>query len=98
MFMFVFIVKVSISVAPLLLYLNSDKVRAVSIQLDHEKSEKEDPDKDAFKEKSSFDECCLLTFFDFNPILIETNVLHNLGHSILTQLCHPVVPTPPPNV
>ncbi|MDB5005011.1 MAG: hypothetical protein JWQ34_3236 [Mucilaginibacter sp.] len=98
LFMFVFVVKMSISLMPLFSFLDSDTARAVIMQLEHEsKDEKEKPDKDAFKEKKNFDEH-LFTFFHYDPYLVETNYLHNLEHSLLIQLYHPVVPTPPPNV
>lgn len=96
--MFVFIVKMSISLVPLFSFLDSGTARAVIMQLEQEtKGEKENPDKDAFKEKKSFDEH-LFTFFHYDPFLIETNYLHTLEHTLLVQLYHPVVPTPPPNV
>ena len=98
MFMCVFVVKMGISLAPLFTFLDSNTARAVIMQLEQEtKGEKENPDKDAFKEKKSFDEH-LLTFFHYDPFLIETNYLHNQEHALLVQLFHPVVPTPPPNV
>jgi hypothetical protein len=98
MFMAVFVVKMSISLVPLFSFLDRGTARAVIMQLEQEtKGEKENPDKDAFKEKKSFDEH-LLTFFHYDPYLVETNYLHNLEHSLLVQLYHPVVPTPPPNV
>jgi hypothetical protein len=98
MFMFVFVVKMSISLAPLFTFLDSNTARAVIMQLEQEtKGEKENPDKDAFKEKKSFDEH-LLALFHYDPFLLETNYLHNQEHALLVQLFHPVVPTPPPNV
>ncbi|MGF7081807.1 hypothetical protein ABIB50_004179 [Mucilaginibacter sp. UYCu711] len=98
MFILVFVVKMGISLAPLFTFLDSGTVRAAIMQLEQEsKGEKENPDKDAFKEKKSFDEH-LLAFFHYDPFLLETNYLHNLEHALLVQLFHPVVPTPPPNV
>ncbi|MES2377995.1 MAG: hypothetical protein V4553_15515 [Bacteroidota bacterium] len=98
MFMLVFVVKMGISLVPLFSFLDSNTARAVIMQLEQEtKGEKESPDKDAFKEKKSFDEH-LLAFFHYDPFLLETNYLHNREHALLVQLFHPVVPTPPPNV
>ncbi|MBC7400852.1 MAG: hypothetical protein H7289_13000 [Mucilaginibacter sp.] len=98
MFMCVFVVKMGISLAPLFTFLDSGTVRAAIMQLEQEsKGEKENPDKDVFKEKKNFDEH-LLTFFYYDPFLLETNYLHNQEHALLVQLFHPVVPTPPPNV
>jgi len=98
LFMFVFIVKMSISLVPLFSFLDSNTARAVIMQLEQEsKTGKETPDKDVFKEKKSFDEH-LLSFFHYDAFLFETNYLHNREHSLLVQLYHPVVPTPPPNV
>lgn len=98
MFICVFVVKMSISLAPLFTFLDSGTARAVIMQLEQEtKGEKENPDKDAFKEKKSFDEH-LLAIFHYDPFLLETNYLHNQEHALLVQLFHPVVPTPPPNV
>jgi hypothetical protein len=88
----------SISLVPLFSFLDSDTAHSVIMQLEHEnKTGKDDPEKDIFKEKKSFDEH-LISFFEYNPILTETNILHNLEHSLLVRPYHPVVPTPPPNV
>ncbi|MES2427279.1 MAG: hypothetical protein V4560_09920 [Bacteroidota bacterium] len=96
--MCVFVVKMTISLVPLFSFLDSNTARAVIMQLEQEsKGEKENHDKDGFKEKKSFDEH-LLTLFHFDPFLIETNYLHNQEHSLLVQLYHPTIPTPPPNV
>jgi hypothetical protein len=95
--MFIFAMKMGIALAPLFTFLDSDTVKAVIMQLEQEtKDEKENADKDPFKEKNSFDEY-LLVIFHFDPFLIETNFLHNREHALLVQLYHPVVPTPPPN-
>jgi len=97
LFMIVFAVKMSISLAPLITFLDSGTAKAVIMQLELEnKGEKEIADKDAFKEKKTFDEH-LLTVFHFDPFLIETSYLHNQEHTLLVQLFHPIVPTPPPN-
>lgn len=67
------------------------------MQLENEtKNEKEDPEKDAFKEKQIFDET-YLNFTVYRPFITETNILHNQENSLYTQVYHPVVPTPPPN-
>ncbi|MFD2873649.1 hypothetical protein ACFS5N_14280 [Mucilaginibacter ximonensis] len=95
--MVVFAVKMSISLAPLFTFLDSGTAKAVIMQLEQEsKGEKENAEKDALKEKKTFDEH-LLAIFHFDPFLIETNYLHNQEHALLVQLYHPVVPTPPPN-
>lgn len=95
--MIVFAVKMSISLAPLITFLDSGTAKAVIMQLELEnKGEKDHVDKDAFKEKTTFDDH-FLTVFHFDPFLIETNYLHNQEHALLVQLFHPVVPTPPPN-
>jgi hypothetical protein len=87
----------NISVAPLFSFLDDKTVHAVIMQLEQEtKTEKDDPDKDVFKEKKVF-EPHLMAFFDFRPILLETNILHNSENSLYIQTYHPVVPTPPPN-
>lgn len=97
LFMSIFIAKMVISIAPAFLSLDNKTVSAVIMQLENEtKSEKEDPSKDAFKEKKSFDETCL-HFTIFRPFIAETNILHNQENSLYTQVYHPVVPTPPPN-
>lgn len=98
LFMSIFIAKVFISVAPAFLCLDSKAVSAVIMQLEHEsKTEKEDPEKDAFKEKKVFDET-FLHFTVYRTFVVEVNVLHNQENSLYTQVYHPVVPTPPPNV
>ncbi|MFD2865426.1 hypothetical protein [Mucilaginibacter antarcticus] len=97
-FMLIFAAKMSISLVPLISILDKNTARAVIMQLEQEnKGEKEDPDKDAFKEKKSFDEL-LTSIFHFDPFQLETTYLHNQEHALLVHLYHPVVPTPPPNV
>lgn len=87
-----------ISLAPVFTLLDSKTVNAVIMQLEDEtKTEKENPDKGVFKEKKIVDEN-LFTFFEYRPMLVETNILHNLEHALYKQSYHPVVPTPPPNV
>ena len=98
MFMSIFLMKMAISIAPVFLSLNNKNVSEVIMQLEHEtKTEKDDPEKDAFKDKKFFDES-LLSLTIYQPFMVETNVLHNLERSLYTELYHPVVPTPPPNV
>ncbi|WP_299517776.1 hypothetical protein [Mucilaginibacter sp.] len=98
LFMFVFFAKMAVSVIPVFSFLDARIASKVILQLEQEtKSEKNDPEKDAFKEKKVFDEH-LFAFFHYDPFLVETNYLHNLEHTLLVQLYHPVVPTPPPNV
>ena len=96
--MLVFFIKMTIAVAPIFSMFDSRLAHAVIMQLEHEnKSDKADPEKDAVKEKKSFDEH-FLAFFEFRPVvLLESNVLHNLEKTLLVQLYHPTVPTPPPN-
>ena len=97
LFMSIFIMKMTISVAPAFLCLNNKAVKAVIMQLENEtKSEKEDPEKDAFKEKKVFDET-YLHFVVYKTFIVETNVLHNQEHALYAEIYHPVVPTPPPN-
>jgi hypothetical protein len=97
LFMSIFVAKMVISIAPAFLCLDNKAVNAVIMQLEHEsKTEIEDPEKDAFKEKKIFDEN-FLHFVVFKTFIVETNILHNQEHSLYTQVYHPVVPTPPPN-
>jgi len=98
LFLGIFIVKMVISVAPVFLCLDNKTVRAVIMQLEHEtKNEKEDPEKDAFKEKKFCDEN-LNHLVIYRPFIAETNILHNQENSLYRQVYHPAVPTPPPNV
>jgi hypothetical protein len=97
-FMLVFAAKMTISLVPLFSFLDRTTARAVIMQLEQEtKGEKENPDKDALKEKKNFDEQ-LSVFFHYDPFLVQTACLHTQEHALLVQLYHPVVPTPPPNV
>ncbi|GGH16119.1 hypothetical protein GCM10007352_25310 [Mucilaginibacter phyllosphaerae] len=89
----------AISVTPVFLCLDNKTVRAVIMQLEHEtKNEKEDPEKDAFKEKKFYDENFFTHLIVYRPFIVETNILHNQENSLYRQVYHPVVPTPPPNV
>jgi hypothetical protein len=98
MFMTIFGIKMAISVAPIFLTLDNKTVSAVILQLEQEtKSEKDNAEKESFKEKKAFDEYDLHSVA-FITFVAETKVLHNREHSLLIQLYHPVVPTPPPNV
>jgi hypothetical protein len=100
MFISIFFIKMSISVAPVFLLLNNKTVRAVIMQLELEgKDEKDATDKDAIKDKKFFDEDkdLVIHCYTLTPILIETNILHNMEHALFVQTYHPVVPTPPPN-
>lgn len=98
MFLGVFVLKMAISLAPVFLYLDNKTVSAVILQLELEtKSEKDNTEKDSFKEKKVFDEYDLHSVA-FITFVAESNVLYNQEHSLLIQLYHPVVPTPPPNV
>ena len=96
--MSIFVIKMIISIAPVFLCLDNRTVSAVIMQLEHEsKNEKEDPDKETFKEKKFFDES-FNHLVVYRPFIVETNILHNLEDSLYQQVYHPVVPTPPPNV
>jgi len=98
MFMGIFVAKMVISIAPVFICLDNKTVSAVIMQLEHEtKGEKEDPDKEAFKEKKFFDETYTHLSI-YRTFVIETNILHNQENSLYKQSYHPVVPTPPPNV
>lgn len=97
-FLVVFAAKMTISLMPLISVLDKNTARAVIMQLEQEtKGEKENPDKDALKEKKSFDEL-LTSIFHYDLFQIETNCLHTQEHALTVQPYHPVVPTPPPNV
>ncbi len=94
----VFSAKMIISVIPIFSMLDAKVAASVIMQLEQEtKNDKDNTDKDAFKEKKSFDEHTY-TFFDYKPILVETNRLHNKEKALAVRLYHKVVPTPPPNV
>jgi len=94
----VFIIKMAISLAPVFLYLDNKTVSAVILQLEQDsKSEKDNTDKDPFKEKKVFDDYYLHSN-EFLTFVEESNFLHNQETCLYKQLYHPVVPTPPPNV
>jgi len=96
LFMFIFIAKMTVAFAPLLFSLDKDG-SSIALQLEHDsKTEKDDPEKDAFKEKKVFDETYLHST-GYLTFIAETEVLYNLEHSLFKQVYHPVVPTPPPN-
>jgi hypothetical protein len=96
-FMIVFAVKMTISLVPLFSVLDKNTARAVIMQLEQEsKGDKESPDKDALKEKKSFDEL-LLVIFNYDLFRIAINCLHTQEQALIVQPYHPVVPTPPPN-
>ena len=98
-FLTIFFIKMVISVMPLFSFMDSKIAAAVIMQLEHEnKTDKDDLEKDAAKEKKSFDEHTIAAF-EFRPLqLLESNALHNLEKTLLVQPYHPIVPTPPPNV
>ncbi|TFF38778.1 hypothetical protein [Mucilaginibacter psychrotolerans] len=97
LFMSIFVAKMAISIAPAFLCLDNKAVNAVIMQLEHEsKTEKEDPEKDTFKEKKVFDEN-FMHFVAYRTFVVETNVLHNQENTLYAQVYHPIVPTPPPN-
>lgn len=98
MFIGIFLIKMSISLAPLFLLLNNKTVNAVIMQVELEgKDEKDNAEKDLFKDKKFFDGDLVQHCYTLTPILIETNILHNHEHNLFVQTYHPVVPTPPPN-
>ncbi|TWR29364.1 hypothetical protein FPZ43_10435 [Mucilaginibacter pallidiroseus] len=98
LFMSIFIMKMAISFAPAFWCLNNKAVKAVIMQLENEtKSEKEDPEKDAFKEKKSFDENISHVVIAYITHIHEVTILHNRERSLYTEVYHPVIPTPPPN-
>ena|SRR6478735_10768233 len=97
LFIGIFAIKMVISIAPVFTCLNNKTVRAVIMQLEHEsKNEKEDLEKDAFKDKKFFDEN-VNHLIVYRPLIAETNILHNQERSLYKQVFHPLVPTPPPN-
>jgi hypothetical protein len=98
LFMSIFLVKMVISIAPVFLCMDNKTVKAVIMQLEHEsKTEKDDLEKNTFKDKKSFDEN-INHIIAYTAYINEVNVLHNLENSLYKQVYHPVVPTPPPNV
>ena len=89
-----------ISVAPAFLSLSNDKtVKAVIMQLEQEgKNEKEDPEKDAAKDKKFCDENFVHICAHQHIIqIIETNLMLSQEHALSPQVHHPTVPTPPPD-
>ena len=97
LFMGIFMIKMVISIAPVFLCMDNKTISAVIMQLEHEsKNEKNDPDKDAFKDKKFFDEN-VNHLMVYRPVIAENNILHNLERSLYKQVYHPVVLTPPPN-
>jgi uncharacterized membrane-anchored protein YhcB (DUF1043 family) len=87
-----------ISIAPVFLCMDNKTVKAVIMQLEHEsKTEKDDLEKNFFKDKKSFDEN-INHIIAYTAYIAEANVLHNLENSLYKQVYHPIVPTPPPNV
>lgn len=98
LFMGIFLIKMVISIAPVFLCLDNKTVRAVIMQLEHEsKNEKENPEKEVFKDKKFFDEN-VNHLSVYRPPVIENNILHNLEKTLYKQVYHLAVPTPPPNV
>jgi len=96
--MIVFSAKMTISVIPIFSLFDAKIAASVIMQLEQEtKGEKDSTEKESLKEKKSFDEHTYC-FFDYTPILVETNCLHNKEKALAIRLYHKVVPTPPPNV
>jgi hypothetical protein len=97
-FMFIFFIKMTFALAPAILSLNNKLFSNIVLPLDQEsKTDKDDPEKDAFKEKKVFDEY-ILHNLAYQSYLHETKVFYNAEHSLFKQVFYPVVPTPPPNV
>ena len=97
-FIIVFSSKMIISVIPIFSMLDAKVAASVIMQLEQDtKGEKDNTDKDSFKEKKAFDEHTY-TCFDYQPLLVETNCLHNQEKALAVVPYHKVVPTPPPNV
>jgi len=93
----IFFGKIAMPLAPLFSFMNTKTASSVIMQLEHEtKTDKEDQDKEMFKDKKLFGEQ-LLSFFEYKSLVGEMNVLHTLENSLYIQTYHPVVPTPPPN-
>ncbi|MEO6149808.1 MAG: hypothetical protein ABIN95_13605 [Mucilaginibacter sp.] len=98
LFITIFFAKMVISVAPVVFRLDNKVVSAVILQLENEtKSEKDTTEKDALKEKKTFDEY-YTHLVRLNVHVVEVNILHNQENLIYTNVYFPTVPTPPPNV
>jgi len=99
LFMMIFMAKMIISVAPAFLSLNNKTVNAVIMQLELEnKNEKDDPDKEAGKDKKFFDEDFQFVYHAVHvPVTININPLLNLKHPHYQSGHHLTVPTPPPD-
>ena len=94
--MSIFVAKMVVSIAPM--FTPASKIlNAVISQEQETKSEKDDAEKDSFKEKKIFDETCL-HFVDYQVFAVVTTATFNRGNWLYHQAYHPSVPTPPPNV
>lgn len=99
LFMMIFLAKMIISIAPAFLSFNNKTVNAVIMQLEQEsKNEKEDPEKDASKDKKFFDEDCQYVHHAvLVPLAIQTPNLLSHPHALYQPGHHLSVPTPPPD-
>ncbi len=98
LFIVVFATKMAISVVPIFSLLDAKVAASVIMQLEQEtKGEKDTADKDSLKEKKGFDEH-IYSFFDYRPVITESNRLHNKEKALTVRFYHKVVLTPPPNV
>ena len=98
LFITIFFSKMVISVAPVIFRLDDKVVSAVILQLENEtKSEKDTTDKEASKEKKTFDEY-YSHLVRTNTHVVELNTLHNKENLIYDNVYFPSVPTPPPNI
>ena len=97
LFIVVFATKMAISVVPIFSLLDAKVAASVILQLEQEtKGEKDDTDKDTFKEKKDFDEHTY-SLFDYKPLLVVSNCLRNQNKRLVVQIYSQTVPTPPPN-
>lgn len=93
----IFFGKIAMPLAPLFSSVNTKTGPSLIMLLEHEtKSDKEDQDKEMFKEKKLFEDQ-LLSFFEYKSLSGEMSILHTLENSLYIQMYHPKVPTPPPN-
>ncbi|WP_462266358.1 hypothetical protein [Mucilaginibacter sp.] len=93
----IFMLKMLALVTPAFISLFSKTESSLVSAMEQEsKTDKEDPDKDAFKEKKFFDENCFYypEYRFVNCITVLEYSIHQHG---CLQLYHPTVPTPPPN-
>ncbi|CAM3940557.1 hypothetical protein MUGA111182_18410 [Mucilaginibacter galii] len=99
LFMMIFISKMIISVAPVFLAMNNKTVNAAIMQLEQEtKNEKDDPDKDAGKDKKFFDEDIQWTYHPVQvPVFVQKAKIRCINHELYQPVHYFSVPTPPPD-